>query len=517
MGGTNMGVIWNNQYMKALRKAMKYSQADFASKVGLSTRQYGKYERGDLLLSDELKDRLDEVSKELPEDRIKFIFYKFEDGAIAYDINGNPIKRYQEILDGAISAQKPFAYKCKEIRGENSLFEFQENHVTMIRKGQEFNPCTEPRLDMINLLKDLNTEEHIELEKIFQDLGELEEKQKGITDVTTLKTVVTSTLRDEDSMRGNFSGFRRFYSIGGDDVVIRIGYQQAKGSSTTHNGVTQFGELVYDNKVSVMFNPNKLKMETNQWFKRLVKVLGLDVTVKSFDVCKDGNYHWNQLINVEGMYKEDGSPKYGFWDMGKGDSMSTKYIKKIKLDGRLNTKEKFIKIYDKRAEIKEMDKKDIGYNLVRYEFTTTNDKPIPIVAISKSYFPKRGLLPVVNFIDCKILNPKKATLNTLDEMFMYDQVKRIIEGSPSKDMSILSPELRKMFTEVLNSLKTGHLTITQGDMRIASTHFMYRYIDFYENNFGLTSEDRRYIQETRNKFGLSEELMEQGHQFKLIK
>lgn len=327
--------LFNGNSMKVLRKKLGLNQQEMGEKLGIKKSYVSQLENNRKDMTEELDQILQELEKEY-QDKLNSLSVKNKEYMEEY-VN-------KTIVD-------------KEKRNQ-LIKEIQEN-----RKQQEFSPSVLPSVDMVWLSSTLDKYLQMEFEKEFLNVG-VHEK---------LISEIDLQIDMEDKKYPTLQNGRYKFKFHGTDGMIYCEYMFL----TKEMGNTPIP------RIKVQFNPNKVKWN-NPYLIRLMKYLGKNPLMRKFDICRDyvgmNTKHFIPTSrgrrDIRTHTSTGGSLTIQFGDMNNGG----------------------VRVYDKKGELWEKDKKNIPYECTRYEHRVTLKKSI-------------DLYNLVRFGDDVVLNYEDGTTN----------------------------------------------------------------------------------------------------------
>lgn len=410
-------MLFNDKGIKQLRSELKLSQKDLSELLGVSRGYIGQLERGIKPVTEELDLKLQEIEKEV---RAKLLKLNAK--------NKSYFEEYKE------------RYELQEERKK----ELQKK-LELERKQQFFSPSMEASVDMIWLSTTLDKHKRDIFEKEW--LQDLMGSNKKLCDIDLRVTI--KDLRHPTLQNGRFRG-----EIVNNDGKIYFEYLFLTGET----GSEQIPRL------KVQFNPNKVKWD-NEYLLKLMFFLGDDPLTRKFDVCID---YINTSLNCAIL-----------GDIAKRDITIYRSNKGYLTYQFGNMNNNGTRIYDKRGEKIEKDKKDIGYDCTRIETRVTMNKSIPI-GLAET-FHTNSLYPSMLLMD---LEYTKWSLGIDVDPMLWSAIQSIMRGDTIlNDYKSRRRDYEKL-KDILEKLKTVRICLTQEDVTLALTRFKLDYLSAYYSVYG---------------------------------
>lgn len=410
-------MLFNDKGIKQLRNELKLSQKDLSELLGVSRGYIGQLERGIKPVTEELDAKLQQIEKEVRKKLLK--------------LNSKNKMYFEECKE---------RYELQEERKR----ELQKN-LELERKQQFFNPSMEASVDMIWLSTTLDNHKRTIFEKEW--LEDLIGTNKKLCDVdlrVTIKDLKYPTLQN-----GRFRG-----EIVNNDGKIYFEYLFLNAETGT--------EPIP--RLKVQFNPNKVKWD-NPYLLKLMFFLGNNPLTRKFDVCID---YINTSLNCAIL-----------GDIAKRDITIYRSNKGYLTYQFGNMNSNGTRIYDKRGEKIEKDKKDIGYDCTRIETRVTMNKSLPIELAET--FHSNILYPSMLLMD---LEYTKWSLGIDVDPMLWSAIQSIMRGDTIlNDYKVRKRDYEKL-KGILEKLKTVRICLTQEDVTLAFTRFKLEYLNAYYSMYG---------------------------------
>ena len=232
-------------------------------------------------------------------------------------------------------------------------------------------------------------------------------------------------------------------------------------------------------RIRVQYNPNKVKMD-NPYLIRLMRYLGKNPLMRKFDICKDfvgmNTKHFIPTSRgrreIRTYTSSKGSFTIQFGDMNNGG----------------------VRVYDKKGELSEKDKKNIPYECTRYEHRVTLKKSVDLHNLVR--FGDNVILTYedgsTNFdfnynIDFPVLSMinKEFTRETCGvDMSMVDMccIRALMEGDGISLWSFPKRDQNRL-KKLIDHLQTDSITLTNVDIKQALITFITNYRQSYSINY----------------------------------
>lgn len=416
--------------MKVLRKKLQLNQEEMGEKLGIKKSYVSQLENNRKDMTQELDEILQELEQEYQN-----------------KLNSLSVKN-KEYMEEFVN--KTIVDKEKR----NQLIKgIQEN-----RKQQDFNPSVLPSIDMVWLSSTMDKYSQMEFEKEFLGVGT---QEKLISEID-LQIDMT------DKKYPTLQNGRYVFKFHSTDGMIYCEYLFL----TKDMGTTPIP------RIKVQYNPNKVKMD-NPYLLRLMKYLGKNPLMRKFDICRDfvgmNTKHFIPTSrgrrDIRTHTSTGGSLTIQFGDMNNGG----------------------VRVYDKKGELWEKDKKSIPYECTRYEHRVTLKKSI-------------DLQNLVRFGDDIILNYEDGTTNfdfnyNIDFPVLSMINKEFTRETCGVDMSMVDVCcIRTLMTgdgllwdfpkreqnrlkKLIDHLQTETITLTNVDVKQALITFITDYRHMYSINY----------------------------------
>lgn len=425
--------LYNGNMMKELRKKIGLSQQDMGDRLGVSKSYVSQLENGKKDITDNIDEILQEMEQEY-QDKLNKLTVR----------NKNYTEEYvnRTIVD--------------KVKRDQLIKEIQQN-----RKQQEFNPSVLPSVDMIWLTNVLDKYLQIEFEREFLGVGEYEKKISEID-----LSVDLTDKRYPSLQNGRYS-----WVFNCPDGKIHMEYLFL---------TKEMGNIPVP-KIKVQFNPNKVKWD-NKYLLRIMKYLGQNPVTRKFDICRDycGMSIKDYIPTDRGRkdlhihYSTQGSLTIQFGDMNKNGT----------------------RIYDKKGELWEKDKKKIPYECTRYETRVTLPKSIEL-----DHLIRFGDDVVLRYEDGSVnIDLNNKTVYPVMNMINRDLTREMCGIQLTQtDVNNLRSMMSGMCTlwdftkreqnrlkELNDNLSMDVITLTNVDIKQALITFITDYRHFYNINYNFT-------------------------------
>lgn len=423
--------MFNGNQMKILRKKLQLNQEGMGEKLGVTKNYISQLENGRRNITEEIDQILQELEQEY-QDKMNSLSVKNKEYMEDF-VN-------REIVD-------------KE-RRKQLIEDIRKN-----RKQQGFNPSILPSVDMVWLSSTMDKYLQIEFEKEFLGFGS---NTKLISDIDLQVDLVDK--KYPTLQNGRYS--LQFHSTDGMIYCEYMFLTKEMGNKPIP-------------RIRVQYNPNKVKMD-NPYLIRLMKYLGKNPLMRKFDVCKDyvgmNTKHFIPTSRgrreIRTYTSSKGSFTIQFGDMNNGG----------------------VRVYDKKGELSEKDKKNIPYECTRYEHRVTLKKSVDLYNLVQ--FGDDIILTYedgsTNFdfnynIDFPVLSMinREFTRETCGvDMNMVDMccIRTLMEGDgitlwsfPKRDQNRLK--------KLIDHLQTDSITLTNVDIKQALITFITNYRQMYSINY----------------------------------
>ncbi|EHR2708296.1 helix-turn-helix transcriptional regulator [Salmonella enterica] len=411
--------IFNNVTMKTLRLALNKTQQEMADALQCSRSFYANMERGSKPISDEKDALLRELELEYKKSQ-KLSRDNLESLMLAKELGDTlTTEQTNSMYADAIQLKEQFNREQKAL-----LYT-----ITQTRKAQDFTPSLSASIDKISLVVDLTPSEADNFYNEFAYSVGVDARIEYTKKVPTLK---------------DYEHLFIFNEVDGK-IVVKFVTLDKTGS--------RIQRLVME------YNPNKVTFE-NEFFKRLTKYFNpLRIKVRKLDVCKDYVGVCNKDVIT---FETGGKPT---------QTLESKYGSKTLYFGDMN--KNGVRVYDKRGELKEVDKKEIAYECTRYEYRLT----LPRYSYLKSLNTE---LPTVSLPRIGVLN-RGITEAVLGQGLLVEDV-YLIKGIYKGDISLndLTSSNRIKFANVFEALKVEVMGLDTIEIRDAIIKYFNDYTFHYK-------------------------------------
>ena len=293
--------MFNGNQMKILRKKLQLNQEGMGEKLGVTKNYISQLENGRRNITEEIDQILQELEQEY-QDKMNSLSVKNKEYMEDF-VN-------REIVD-------------KE-RRKQLIEDIRKN-----RKQQGFNPSILPSVDMVWLSSTMDKYLQMEFEKEFLGFGSNSKLLSDIDLQVDLTDKKYPTLQN-----GRYS--LQFHSTDGMIYCEYMFLTKEMGNKPIP-------------RIRVQYNPNKVKMD-NPYLIRLMRYLGKNPLMRKFDVCKDyvgmNTKHFIPTSRgrreIRTYTSSKGSFTIQFGDMNNGG----------------------VRVYDKKGELSEKDKKIYPMNVL---------------------------------------------------------------------------------------------------------------------------------------------------------
>jgi transcriptional regulator with XRE-family HTH domain len=423
--------MFNGNQMKILRKKLQLNQEGMGEKLGVTKNYISQLENGRRNITEEIDQILQELEQEY-QDKMNSLSVKNKEYMEDF-VN-------REIVD-------------KE-RRKQLIEDIRKN-----RKQQGFNPSILPSVDMVWLSSTMDKYLQMEFEKEFLGFGS---NSKLLSDIDLQVDLVDKKYPTLQNGRYTL----QFHSTDGMIYCEYMFLTKEMGNKPIP-------------RIRVQYNPNKVKMD-NPYLIRLMRYLGKNPLMRKFDVCKDyvgmNTKHFIPTSRgrreIRTYTSSKGSFTIQFGDMNNGG----------------------VRVYDKKGELSEKDKKNIPYECTRYEHRVTLKKSVDLYNLVQ--FGDDIILTYedgsTNFdfnynIDFPVLSMinREFTRETCGvDMNMVDMccIRTLMEGDgitlwsfPKRDQNRLK--------KLIDHLQTDSITLTNVDIKQALITFITNYRQSYSINY----------------------------------
>lgn len=423
--------MFNGNQMKILRKKLQLNQEGMGEKLGVTKNYISQLENGRRNITEEIDQILQELEQEY-QDKMNSLSVKNKEYMEDF-VN-------REIVD-------------KE-RRKQLIEDIRKN-----RKQQGFNPSILPSVDMVWLSSTMDKYLQMEFEKEFLGFGS---NSKLLSDIDLQVDLVDKKYPTLQNGRYTL----QFHSTDGMIYCEYMFLTKEMGNKPIP-------------RIRVQYNPNKVKMD-NPYLIRLMRYLGKNPLMRKFDICKDfvgmNTKHFIPTSRgrreIRTYTSSKGSFTIQFGDMNNGG----------------------VRVYDKKGELSEKDKKNIPYECTRYEHRVTLKKSVDLYNLVQ--FGDDIILTYedgsTNFdfnynIDFPVLSMinREFTRETCGvDMNMVDMccIRTLMEGDgitlwsfPKRDQNRLK--------KLIDHLQTDSITLTNVDIKQALITFITNYRQSYSINY----------------------------------
>jgi len=423
--------MFNGNQMKILRKKLQLNQEGMGEKLGVTKNYISQLENGRRNITEEIDQILQELEQEY-QDKMNSLSVKNKEYMEDF-IN-------REIVD-------------KE-RRKQLIEDIRKN-----RKQQGFNPSILPSVDMVWLSSTMDKYLQMEFEKEFLGFGS---NTKLISDIDLQVDLVDKKYPTLQNGRYTL----QFHSTDGMIYCEYMFLTKEMGNKPIP-------------RIRVQYNPNKVKMD-NPYLIRLMRYLGKNPLMRKFDICKDfvgmNTKHFIPTSRgrreIRTYTSSKGSFTIQFGDMNNGG----------------------VRVYDKKGELSEKDKKNIPYECTRYEHRVTLKKSVDLHNLVR--FGDNVILTYedgsTNFdfnynIDFPVLSMinKEFTRETCGvDMSMVDMccIRTLMEGDGISLWSFSKRDQNRL-KKLIDHLQTDSITLTNVDIKQALITFITNYRQSYSINY----------------------------------
>lgn len=423
--------MFNGNQMKILRKKLQLNQEGMGEKLGVTKNYISQLENGRRNITEEIDQILQELEQEY-QDKMNSLSVKNKEYMEDF-VN-------REIVD-------------KE-RRKQLIEDIRKN-----RKQQGFNPSILPSVDMVWLSSTMDKYLQIEFEKEFLGFGS---NTKLISDIDLQVDLVDKKYPTLQNGRYTL----QFHSTDGMIYCEYMFLTKEMGNKPIP-------------RIRVQYNPNKVKMD-NPYLIRLMRYLGKNPLMRKFDICKDfvgmNTKHFIPTSRgrreIRTYTSSKGSFTIQFGDMNNGG----------------------VRVYDKKGELSEKDKKNIPYECTRYEHRVTLKKSVDLHNLVR--FGDNVILTYedgsTNFdfnynIDFPVLSMinREFTRETCGvDMSMVDMccIRTLMEGDGITLWSFSKRDQNRL-KKLIDHLQTDSITLTNVDIKQALITFITNYRQSYSINY----------------------------------
>lgn len=423
--------MFNGNQMKILRKKLQLNQEGMGEKLGVTKNYISQLENGKRNITEEIDQILQELEQEY-QDKMNSLSVKNKEYMEDF-VN-------REIVD-------------KE-RRKQLIEDIRKN-----RKQQGFNPSILPSVDMVWLSSTMDKYLQMEFEKEFLGFGS---NTKLISDIDLQVDLVDK--KYPTLQNGRYS--LQFHSKDGMIYCEYMFLTKEMGNKPIP-------------RIRVQYNPNKVKLD-NPYLIRLMRYLGKNPLMRKFDICKDyvgmNTKHFIPTSRgrreIRTYTSSKGSFTIQFGDMNNGG----------------------VRVYDKKGELSEKDKKNIPYECTRYEHRVTLKKSVDLHNLVR--FGDNVILTYedgsTNFdfnynIDFPVLSMinREFTRETCGvDMSMVDMccIRTLMEGDGITLWSFSKRDQNRL-KKLIDHLQTDSITLTNVDIKQALITFITNYRQSYSINY----------------------------------
>lgn len=423
--------MFNGNQMKILRKKLQLNQEGMGEKLGVTKNYISQLENGRRNITEEIDQILQELEQEY-QDKMNSLSVKNKEYMEDF-VN-------REIVD-------------KE-RRKQLIEDIRKN-----RKQQGFNPSILPSVDMVWLSSTMDKYLQMEFEKEFLGFGS---NTKLISDIDLQVDLVDK--KYPTLQNGRYS--LQFHSKDGMIYCEYMFLTKEMGNKPIP-------------RIRVQYNPNKVKLD-NPYLIRLMRYLGKNPLMRKFDICKDyvgmNTKHFIPTSRgrreIRTYTSSKGSFTIQFGDMNNGG----------------------VRVYDKKGELSEKDKKNIPYECTRYEHRVTLKKSVDLHNLVR--FGDNVILTYedgsTNFdfnynIDFPVLSMinREFTRETCGvDMSMVDMccIRTLMEGDGITLWSFSKRDQNRL-KKLIDHLQTDSITLTNVDIKQALITFITNYRQSYSINY----------------------------------
>ena len=425
--------FFNGNDMKILRKKLGLNQQEMGEKLGVTKNYVSQLENGKRNITDNIDGILQELEQE----------YKDK-------LNSMSVKN-KEYMEDYVNRTIVDKEKRKQL-----IKEIQEN-----RKQQDFNPSVLPSIDMVWLSSTLDKFLQEDFEREFLGYGV---SNKLISDIDLQVDLV-------DKKYPTLQNGRYVLKFHSTDGLIYCEYMFL---------TKEMGSRPIP-RIKVQFNPNKVKWD-NPYLLRLMKYLGKNPLMRKFDVCRDyvgmNTKHFiptnRGRRDIRTHTSTGGSLTIQFGDMNNGG----------------------VRVYDKKGELWEKDKKSIPYECTRYEHRVTLKKSIDLHNLIRfgddvilTYedgsvnfdFNYNLDFPILSMVNREFTRETCGLNMTQSDM---NNIRTMLNGDCTLWDFTRKEQVR--FKKLIDHLQTETITLTNVDIKQALTTFITDYKYIYSVNYEFT-------------------------------
>ena len=417
--------------MKILRKKLQLNQEEMGEKLGIKKSYVSQLENN----RKEITEEIDQILQELEQE--------YQD-----KMNSLSVKN-KEYMEDFVNREIVDKERRKQL-----IEDIRKN-----RKQQGFNPSILPSVDMVWLSSTMDKYLQMEFEKEFLGFGS---NSKLLSDIDLQVDLVDKKYPTLQNGRYTL----QFHSTDGMIYCEYMFLTKEMGNKPIP-------------RIRVQYNPNKVKMD-NPYLIRLMRYLGKNPLMRKFDICKDfvgmNTKHFIPTSRgrreIRTYTSSKGSFTIQFGDMNNGG----------------------VRVYDKKGELSEKDKKNIPYECTRYEHRVTLKKSVDLHNLVR--FGDNVILTYedgsTNFdfnynIDFPVLSMinKEFTRETCGiDMSMVDMccIRALMEGDGISLWSFPKRDQNRL-KKLIDHLQTDSITLTNVDIKQALITFITNYRQSYSINY----------------------------------
>ena len=423
--------FFNGNQMKILRKKLQLNQEEMGEKLGIKKSYVSQLENN----RKEITEEIDQILQELEQE--------YQD-----KMNSLSVKN-KEYMEDFVNREIVDKERRKQL-----IEDIRKN-----RKQQGFNPSILPSVDMVWLSSTMDKYLQMEFEKEFLGFGS---NSKLLSDIDLQVNLVDKKYPTLQNGRYTL----QFHSTDGMIYCEYMFLTKEMGNKPIP-------------RIRVQYNPNKVKMD-NPYLIRLMRYLGKNPLMRKFDICKDfvgmNTKHFIPTSRgrreIRTYTSSKGSFTIQFGDMNNGG----------------------VRVYDKKGELSEKDKKNIPYECTRYEHRVTLKKSVDLHNLVR--FGDNVILTYedgsTNFdfnynIDFPVLSMinKEFTRETCGvDMSMVDMccIRALMEGDGISLWSFPKRDQNRL-KKLIDHLQTDSITLTNVDIKQALITFITNYRQSYSINY----------------------------------
>ena len=423
--------FFNGNQMKILRKKLQLNQEEMGEKLGIKKSYVSQLENN----RKEITEEIDQILQELEQE--------YQD-----KMNSLSVKN-KEYMEDFVNREIVDKERRKQL-----IEDIRKN-----RKQQGFNPSILPSVDMVWLSSTMDKYLQMEFEKEFLGFGS---NSKLLSDIDLQVDLVDKKYPTLQNGRYTL----QFHSTDGMIYCEYMFLTKEMGNKPIP-------------RIRVQYNPNKVKMD-NPYLIRLMRYLGKKPLMRKFDICKDfvgmNTKHFIPTSRgrreIRTYTSSKGSFTIQFGDMNNGG----------------------VRVYDKKGELSEKDKKNIPYECTRYEHRVTLKKSVDLHNLVR--FGDNVILTYedgsTNFdfnynIDFPVLSMinKEFTRETCGiDMSMVDMccIRTLMEGDGISLWSFPKRDQNRL-KKLIDHLQTDSITLTNVDIKQALITFITNYRQSYSINY----------------------------------